>query len=111
MTMLAYDPVTAPPADVRCTDLQNSLRRSEVITLAPAGVQSSSGGPRTAPAPLTGAILVNRGCGGLIVDTDAMHAALHDGRLGGVGPDVFDTEPPTHHPLIDSQGVLDVLTV
>ena len=60
---------------------------------------------------------------------------MQDGRLGGVGLDVFDPEPPEHHPLFDhpdvvltphlmgmsrqasaatfvdaAQGVLDVLT-
>ena len=81
-----------------------------------------------------GAILVNCGRGGLI-DIDAVYAALQDGRLGGVGLDVFEPEPPSHHPLFDhpdvvltphlmglsrqgtaatftdaAQGVLDVLT-
>ena len=46
---------------------------------------------------LPGAILVNCGRGGLL-DLDAARRALIDGRLGGLGLDVFDPEPPTHHP-------------
>ena len=40
-----------------------------------------------------GPILVNCGRGGSI-DLDAVYAALRAGRLGGVGLDVFDPEPP-----------------
>ena len=45
-----------------------------------------------------GAVLINCGRGGLL-DLDAAYAALLDGRLAGVGLDVFDPEPPADHPL------------
>ena len=48
---------------------------------------------------------MNCGRGGLI-DIDAVHAALQDGRLGGVGLDVFEPEPPEHHPLFDHPDVV-----
>jgi D-3-phosphoglycerate dehydrogenase / 2-oxoglutarate reductase len=136
MTVLAYDPVNAPPADVRCADLRDLLRRSDVITLHLPLLASTRHliGPELLRLVKPGAMLVNCGRGGLI-DLDAVYAALQDGRLGGVGLDVFDTEPPAHHPLFDhpdvvltphvmglsrrataatftdaAQGVLDVLT-
>jgi len=33
-------------------------------------------------------------------------AALDAGRLGGIGLDVFDPEPPPHHPLFDHPNVV-----
>jgi D-3-phosphoglycerate dehydrogenase len=136
MRVLAYDPVSEPPADVRCSDLQELFGRSDVITLHLPLLDSTHHlvGTELLKAVKPGAILVNCGRGGLI-DIDAVHTALQDGRLGGVGLDVFDPEPPSHHPLFDhpdvvltphlmglsrqgtaatftdaAQGVLDVLT-
>lgn len=46
-----------------------------------------------------GAILLNVGRG-MIVDTDALCAALENGKLAGAGVDVTDPEPlPADHPL------------
>lgn len=136
MTVLAYDPVSEPPADVRCADLHDLVSRSDVITLHLPLLESTRHlvGPELLRHVKAGAILVNCSRGGL-TDLDAVHAALQDGRLGGVGLDVFDPEPPGHHPLFDhpdvvltphlmglsrqataatfvdaAQGVLDVLT-
>ncbi|HET7474665.1 MAG TPA: NAD(P)-dependent oxidoreductase [Dermatophilaceae bacterium] len=136
MNVLAYDPVSEPPADVRCADLRDLVGRSDVITLHLPLLESTHHlvGPELLRYVKPGAVLVNCGRGGL-TDLDAVYAALQDGRLGGVGLDVFDPEPPQHHPLFDhpdvvltphlmglsrqgtaatfvdaAQGVLDVLT-
>ncbi|EWT01632.1 oxidoreductase [Intrasporangium oryzae NRRL B-24470] len=136
MTVLAYDPVSEPPADVRCADLNDLVSRSDVITLHLPLLESTRHlvGSQLLRHVKTGAVLVNCSRGAL-TDLDAVHAALQDGRLGGVGLDVFDPEPPQHHPLFDhpdvvltphlmglsrkasaatfveaAQGVLDVLT-
>ena len=52
-----------------------------------------------------GAVLINCGRGGLL-DLDAAYAALLDGRLSGVGLDVFDPEPPDDHPLFHHPDVV-----
>jgi D-3-phosphoglycerate dehydrogenase len=53
-----------------------------------------------------GAVLVNCGRGGL-VDLDAALAALDDGRLSGMGLDVYPVEPlPAGHPLLSRSDVL-----
>ena len=41
-----------------------------------------------------------------MVDLDAALAALESGRLAGVGLDVFEPEPPEHHPLFDHPDVV-----
>ena len=100
MRILAYDPVSEPPADVRCTDLGDLAARSDVITLhLPLTGQTrhlvdDAFLARVKP----GAVLVNCSRGALI-DTDAVWRALTTGRLSGVGLDVFDPEPPRPHPL------------
>ncbi|GAA3052273.1 MULTISPECIES: phosphoglycerate dehydrogenase [Actinomycetes] len=46
-----------------------------------------------------GAIVVNTARGGLL-DEQAAHAALEEGRLHGVAVDAYETEPPRESPLI-----------
>ena len=107
MKVLAYDPVSEPPADVRCADLQELFGRSDVITLHLPLLESTHHlvGSELLGQVKPGSVLVNCGRGGLI-DTDAVYTALQEGRLGGVGLDVFDPEPPTHHALFDHPDVV-----
>jgi D-3-phosphoglycerate dehydrogenase / 2-oxoglutarate reductase len=107
MRVLAYDPVSEPPGGVRCGDLGDLAGRSDVITLhLPLTDQNrrlvdDAFLARVKP----GAVLVNCSRGGLI-DTDAVWRALVAGRLSGVGLDVFDPEPPGHHPLFSHPDVV-----
>jgi D-3-phosphoglycerate dehydrogenase len=107
MRLLAYDPVSPPPAEIAASDLARLAGASDVLTLH---------------VPLTdtthhlvdkafldgvgpGTVLVNCGRGGL-VDFDATLDALDSGQLAGVGLDVFDPEPPEHHALFDRPNVV-----
>jgi D-3-phosphoglycerate dehydrogenase / 2-oxoglutarate reductase len=107
MRVQAHDPISPPPADVDCPDLGELAAASDVVTLhAPlteATYHLVDAGLLGRVRP--GAILVNCGRGGLL-DLDAALAALESGRLGGVGLDVFDPEPPRHHPLFDHPNVV-----
>jgi D-3-phosphoglycerate dehydrogenase / 2-oxoglutarate reductase len=102
MRVLAYDPLTPPPADVGCPDLGKLAAESDVLTLhVPMTEQTHHLVDKAFLARIRrGAILVNCGRGGLL-DLDAALEALESGQLAGVGLDVFDPEPPQHHPLFD----------
>lgn len=107
MRVLAYDPLRPPPGEVACADLGELAAASDVLTLhVPLTEQTHH---LVDQAFLTrvrpGAVLVNCGRGGLL-DLDAALAALQSGRLAGVGLDVFDPEPPVHHPLFDHPDVV-----
>ena len=107
MRILAYDPVSEPPGDVRCTDLGDLAARSDVITLLVRLNDRTRHlvGDAFLARVKPGAVLVNCSRGGLI-DADAVWRALSGGRLSGVGLDVFDPEPPGHHPLLGHPDVV-----
>jgi D-3-phosphoglycerate dehydrogenase / 2-oxoglutarate reductase len=107
MRVLAHDPLNPPPDELTCTDLKELAAASDVLTLhVPLTEQTH----RLVDEPFLagvrpGTILVNCGRGGLL-DLDSALAALESGQLGGVGLDVFDPEPPQHHPLFDHPNVV-----
>jgi phosphoglycerate dehydrogenase-like enzyme len=107
MAVLAYDPFSPPPQPVRCDDLARLVEASDVLTLhvpltdRTRDLIDKAMLERMRPT----AVIVNCGRGGLL-DLDAALDALTGGRLGGVGLDVFDPEPPYHHPLFDHPDVV-----
>jgi D-3-phosphoglycerate dehydrogenase / 2-oxoglutarate reductase len=107
MRVLANDPVSPPPWAVNCPDLGELAATSDVLTLHVPLTQATRHlvGAGVLARIRPGAVLVNCGRGGLL-DLDAALAALESGRLGGVGLDVFDPEPPRHHPLFDHPDVV-----
>jgi phosphoglycerate dehydrogenase-like enzyme len=106
MRVLAYDPFVPPPPEVRCDDLAELATASDVITLHVPLTPENQYMIDAAflGATKRGAILINCGRGGL-VDLDAALAALESGQLSGVGLDVFESEPPVHHPIFDHPSV------
>lgn len=113
MRILAFDPYadpsTAAGLGVELTDLVRLVESADVISLhAPLTAQTA----RLVDADLLarvrpGVVLVNCGRGGLL-DLDAVHAALLDGRLSGVGLDVYESEPPPPdgHPIFGHPAVV-----
>ena len=107
MRVLAYDPVDPPPGEIGCGSLAELAAESDIVSLhVPLTEQTRhmvDTGFLAAMRP--GAILINCGRGGLL-DHDAALHALRTGRLGGLGLDVFDPEPPERHPLFDEPNVV-----
>jgi D-3-phosphoglycerate dehydrogenase len=103
MRVVAHDPYADPAtvdAHVTLTDLRGALAQADVISLHAPLTSQTRGliGFDALRHVKRGAVLVNCGRGGLL-DLDAAHEALLDGRLGGIGLDVFEPEPPTDHRL------------
>lgn len=105
MTVLAHDPFAEPGPEM--VDLDDLRSRSSVITLHLPLTERTRHLVDDAflREVLPGTVLVNCGRGGLL-DLDAAERALDDGRLGGLGLDVFDPEPPEHHPVFDHDNVV-----
>jgi D-3-phosphoglycerate dehydrogenase len=84
------------------------LERSDVVSLhAPLTPETRHLIGRSELARMRhGAFIVNTARGGLL-DIDGVRAALEEGRLGGVGLDVLDEEPPPRDdPIRHTPGVL-----
>ncbi|HEV7975327.1 NAD(P)-dependent oxidoreductase [Amycolatopsis sp.] len=107
--VLVCDPhLDAGQADgITVTDLPRLLEAADVLSLhAPLTPETRHLlGAAELRQVKPGAVLVNCARGGLL-DLDAAHAALLDGRLAGVGLDVYDPEPPADHPLFHHPDVV-----
>ena len=98
MRVLAHDPQVAEAA----TPLETLFERSDVVSLHAPLTEETHGlvGPSLLARAKPGLLLVNTARGGLVTSLDDLLAALERGRLGGVGLDVFEEEPPDpSHPL------------
>ncbi len=102
MRVRAYDPYVDISAEYRCDSVEELLAASDFVTLhVPLTADNHHLINADRLALLRpGSVLVNCSRGALI-DLDAAHKALQDGQLGGLGLDVYDPEPPEHHPVFD----------
>lgn len=111
MKMIAYDPyITEDEASklgVTLVDLETLLEEADIITihvpLSPETRHFIS--HRELELVKKDALLINCARGG-IVDEDALYNALSEGKLGGVGLDVFEAEPPKDSPLLALDNVV-----
>jgi phosphoglycerate dehydrogenase-like enzyme len=100
MRILGYDPYiddgTGLPDEFQTVGLEELLAASDYVSLHTPLTDETRGliDEQRLSAIKTGAILINTARGGLIQSLDVLADALESGRLGGVGLDVFPTEPP-----------------
>jgi phosphoglycerate dehydrogenase-like enzyme len=88
--------------------LDDLLRTADVVSLHVKLTEQSRRliGARELALMKPGALLINT-ARGAVVDTEALVAALHSGRLGGAGIDVFEVEPlPPDYPLLQCEHVV-----
>lgn len=89
--------------------LQQLMEESDIVTLHCPVTEQSKGliNEETLRWAKKGAILINA-ARGPVVDSRAAAEALKEGRLGGAGIDVFETEPPldTNHPLLHTPNTI-----
>jgi D-3-phosphoglycerate dehydrogenase len=107
LKILAFDPVANIPASNKVDSIAELLAESDFVTLHIPLTPETNGliGKSELAAMKSGAILINCARGAL-VDLDAALESLNIGKLGGLGLDVFDPEPPKHHPIFDHENVV-----
>jgi phosphoglycerate dehydrogenase-like enzyme len=110
MRVIACDPAydESPVAGVELVTIDELLTESDVVSLHAPALPSTRQiiNAHSLARMKPGAYLVN--CArGVLVDHDALLAAIDNGQLAGVGLDVTDPEPlPEGHPLLDRANVV-----
>lgn len=107
LKILAFDPIAEIPASNKVNSIAELLVASDFVTLHIPLTPETNGliGKAELASMKSGAILINCSRGAL-VDLDAALESLNSGKLGGLGLDVFDPEPPKHHPIFDHENVV-----
>jgi phosphoglycerate dehydrogenase-like enzyme len=107
LKILAFDPVADVPTSNKSNSIKELLAASDFVTLHIPLTPETNGliGKSEFEAMKSGAILINCSRGALVV-LDAALESLKNGKLGGLGLDVFDPEPPRHHPIFDHENVV-----
>jgi phosphoglycerate dehydrogenase-like enzyme len=104
MTVRFYDPYVEGGVE-----LERLFGESDFVSIHAPLTQETRGivDARLLERARPGLLLVNLARGALVRSPDALLHALESGRLGGVGLDVFEPEPPdTSHPLFAHPRVL-----
>jgi phosphoglycerate dehydrogenase-like enzyme len=105
--LLVCDPFAEPQEGIELVELDELLRRSEVVSLHTPLLAETENliGARELALMRDDAILLNTSRGRLI-DEDALADALRAGALRGAALDVFADEPPAGSPLLSLPNVV-----
>ena len=111
MDVLAYDPFLSDDRirelGAEAASLEEILARSDFVTLhVPKTAETTKlFNQDTLEKMKDGAYLINCARGG-IVDEDDLYEALKSGKLGGAALDVFASEPPGEHRLLELENFI-----
>lgn len=111
MNVMAYDPFIneayAKEHNITVATFDEVIRNSDVISLhLPLTNETKHLIDKNAIHQMKpGAIIINTSRGG-IIDEAAAYEALKDNRLGGLGLDAFEVEPPKESPLFELDNVV-----
>ncbi|HJQ05422.1 MAG TPA: phosphoglycerate dehydrogenase [Nocardioides sp.] len=113
MDVIAYDPYVQPgraaQLGIRMVDLDILMAEADFLTVHLPKTPETVGliGEDALSKAKPSLVVVNAARGG-IVDEDALHAAIKEGRIAGAGLDVFAKEPCTDSPLFEFDNVVAV---
>jgi D-3-phosphoglycerate dehydrogenase len=107
MKVIAFDPYAQIPTEYHVSSLEEILSRADLITLHVPLTPETEGMINSKRIDLmrTGVVIINCSRGALI-DLDAALAGLKSQKIGGLGLDVFDPEPPEHHAIFEHENVV-----
>ena len=111
MKVMAYDPYMneeyAAANNIQAASFEDVIKVSDTISLhLPLTPETKHLINRDVMSQMKPtAILVNTSRGG-IIDEDAAYSLLKEGKLGGLGIDVFENEPPQNSPLFELDNVV-----
>lgn len=111
MQVIAHDPFLsterAQQLEVEMKDLPSLYKEADFITVhTPLTAETKHMISTKEMAMMKkGVRLINCARGG-IIDEDALHQAIVDGKVAGAAIDVFEEEPPKNHPLLKLEQVV-----
>ena len=111
MKVIAYDPFIdkeyCRENDIGVRSFGELIKQSDVISLHLPLMDSTRHliNVESIAKMKPGVILINASRGG-IIDEEAVYEALKAGRLGGLGLDAFEVEPPVNSPLFEMNNVV-----
>ncbi len=111
MSVSAYDPYIneayCKEHDIAIVSFEEGIRDADVISLHLPLMDSTKHiiNKEAIDQMKEGAVIINTSRGG-IIDEDAAYEALKSGKLGGLGLDAFEQEPPKDSPLFEFDNVV-----
>jgi D-3-phosphoglycerate dehydrogenase / 2-oxoglutarate reductase len=111
MSLLVFDPFLtkerAEKSGVTLATLDEVLKQSDIITVHTPLTKETKGllGFENIKKTKPGVLLINCARGG-IIDEEALLHYLKEGHVAGAALDVFVTEPPEDHPLLELDNVI-----